>query len=237
MKKTATSGTTAPQHSLSYRVVAFFARFQVRYLLTLTRHQHLASMLFVLASGATAIGIITFMAWLTDLPLLFPPLGPSAFILFYTPLAENASPRNVVLSHGLALACGLAAFHGALTLFGTTDTVGSFSWHSVAAMVAAMASVSLAMVALGCVHPPAAATSLIAAMGYVQNTVQGIGIMAAVLLLVAAAIVFNRYIGGLPYPFWRFDPDILRSYSHLAGLPHLGRSRWQQMVQSIFQRH
>ncbi len=236
MKKTAAS-VSGPQHSLSYRMVAFWARLQVRYLLTLTRHQHLVSMLFVLASGATAIGIITFMAWLTDLPLLFPPLGPSAFILFYTPLAESACPRNVTLAHGLAVCCGLAAFHGSAAIFGVAETAATFSWHSVAAMVAAMASVSLAMVALHCVHPPAAATSLIAAMGYVENSIQGIGIMAAVLLLVAAAIVFNRYIGGLPYPYWSFDPQVLRSYSHLAGLPHTSRSRWQQMVQAIFQRH
>ncbi len=235
MKMTA-AGPSPPQQSFSYRIVAFLSRLQVRYLLTLTRHQHLVSMVFVLASGATAIGIITFMAWLTDLPLLFPPLGPSAFILFYTPLAENACPRNVILAHGLAVCCGLAAFHGAAAIFGASETPDTFNWHSVAAMVTAMASVSLAMVALRCVHPPAAATSLIAAMGYVENSVQGVGIMAAVLLLVAAAIVFNRYIGGLPYPFWGFDPHVLRSYSHLAGLPAVGRSRWQQMAQAIFQR-
>ena len=35
----------------------------------------------VLITGSTALGIISLAAWLTKLPLLFPPLGPSAFIM------------------------------------------------------------------------------------------------------------------------------------------------------------
>ena len=46
-------------------------------------------------NGATSISILTLLAWLADLPLLFPALGPSAFILF-----RVASHGAYVLSHG-----------------------------------------------------------------------------------------------------------------------------------------
>ena len=48
---------------------------------------------------------------LARLPLLFPPLGPSAFILFYTPMSVAASPRNVIMAHFLAVGAGLGALH------------------------------------------------------------------------------------------------------------------------------
>ena len=38
-------------------------------------------------------------AWAFDEPLLFPSLGARAFLIFETPMALVASPRNTVIGH------------------------------------------------------------------------------------------------------------------------------------------
>jgi len=50
------------------------------------------------------------------------------------------------------------------------------------------------------------------------------------------AFFFNRVLGGLPYPVWRADPKISRSYGVLAGIPDTEATFWQQMTVKIFQR-
>jgi len=117
--------------------------------------------------------------------LLFPPLGPSAFILFYTPLSESASPRNFILAHTLALLSGLGALALATLLFpGIQETADlAMNWSSITAIGLAMGAVSVAMVTIKCVHPPAAATALIAAMGYMGSMVQVVSLLMAVMFL------------------------------------------------------
>ena len=102
-----------PQHSMLFKVVGFFSRLQLQYRLRSLGSQRVYIIIFVFAAGATAISIITLIAILTELPLLFPPLGPSAFILFYTPMSRGACPRNVFLSHSMAVIAGLLSLWGA----------------------------------------------------------------------------------------------------------------------------
>ncbi len=64
---------------------------------------------------------------------------------------------------------------------------------------------------------------------------QVLGLLAAVTLLILEAFLFNRIIGGLPYPVWRADPRISRSYGALAGIPEPSANFWQQMSTKIFQ--
>jgi CBS-domain-containing membrane protein len=227
-----------PQHGPVFRLIAFFARLRLWYLLRNLKNRKILRIIFLFTAGVTALGTITVMAYLTNLMLLFPPLGPSAFILFHTPLAETASPRNVVLSHTLALLAGL----GSLALMGlvfpdaAVHTTAGLNWAKVVAIALAMGLASMAMVVLGCVHPPAAATALIAAMGFLSNLVQVGGVLIAVIILVLEAVAFNRIFGGLPYPFWRFDPNVIKDHPSLAGLPRHGQTSWQKMVAKMFHR-
>lgn len=211
------------------------SRLQLRYLLNHVDYRRIVSVGFVLMSGATAMGTITIIAMITDLPMLFPPLGPSAFILFYTPLGETACPRSVVLAHSLALFSGLLSFWIVSTT-GPVFAAGSqnIGWYQVAAIAMSIGLASMAMIVMNCVHPPAAATALIGAMGYFETMLQAGGVMAAVLLLVFEAIVFNRIIGGLPYPLWKFDPSVLLHYGRLAGLPQSGKAFWRQRAERSF---
>jgi CBS-domain-containing membrane protein len=227
-----------PQHGPIFRFIAFFARLRLWYLLRGLQNRKILRVMFVFTAGVTALGTITMMAYLTDLMLLFPPLGPSAFILFHTPLAETASPRNVVLAHTLALLAGLGsvALMGSISPDAAVDPAAGLNWANVAAIALAMGLSGMAMITLGCVHPPAAATALIAAMGFLNNMAQISGVLIAVIILVLEAVFFNRILGGLPYPLWRFDPYVINDHPSLAGLPRHGQTSWQKMVTKMFHR-
>jgi CBS domain-containing membrane protein len=61
---------------------------------------------YVFVNSAGAIGLLAGLAFLTHNPFVFPSLGPTAYLFFFTPLAQTASPRNAVLGHAVALCCG-----------------------------------------------------------------------------------------------------------------------------------
>jgi CBS-domain-containing membrane protein len=221
-----------------FRFIAFFARLRLWYLLRGVQNRKILRVMFVFTAGATALGTIMGMAYLTELILLFPPLGPSAFILFHTPLAETATPRNVVLSHTLALLAGLGslALTGLIFPDSAVDATAPLTWAKVIAITLAMGLSGMAMIVLGCVHPPAAATALIAAMGFLNGMVQVGGVLIAVIILVLEAVFFNRILGGLPYPLWKFDPSVIHDHPCLAGLPRHGQTSWQKMAEKMFHR-
>jgi len=233
-----TNPPSGPQHGRLYSLVAFFSRLQLGYLLRSSRNPRPIVMLFVFTAGATALAIISAAAYVTKLPLLFPPLGPSAFILFYTPMSESASPRSMLLAHVLAVAAGLLALSiicWASPNAALADRM-AMNWHRIGAIALAMGLAGVAMVTWHCVHPPAAATALIAAMGYLETGTQVAGLIGAVVLLILEAIFFNRIIGGLPYPFWRSDPKVAATYGTLAGIPESGMTFWQKLVNKTFQK-
>src|SRR5438128_1731663 len=68
-------------------------------------------------NGALAIGVLATAAHVTQAPFVFPSLGPTAFLLFYVPKAARASPRNIIIGHGIGALAGLLC----LTLFGLND--------------------------------------------------------------------------------------------------------------------
>ncbi len=211
---------------------------QLRYLLRKAGHPRGLALLIVFLEGATALAIISVAAYLTKLPLLFPPLGPSAYILFRVPMSEPASPRSVILSHGMALLVGLLTLHVFATLFPTSGLLdhAAMNWPRIAALSLAMGVVSAVMIMLRCSHPPAAATALIAAMGFFSNIIQILGFLLAVILLVAHAFASNRLLSGLPYPVWRLDSKIARRYGTLAGIPDQKSTFWGQLTSRAFER-
>ena len=230
--------TSGPQHSPLFRAIAFLSRLQLAYLFRNTANPQIPVVGFVFTAGAAALATITIAAYLTELPLLFPPLGPTAFILFYTPMAVAASPRSAIMAHTMAVVAGTTSLWLVELAFphGNLSDPASMNWHRVVAIAMSMGLTGAGMILLRCVHPPAAASALIAAMGYLGNATQIIGLPAAVVLLVLEAFLFNRLLGGLPYPVWRADTRISRMYGALAGIPDDRTSFWHQLTGTIFQR-
>jgi CBS-domain-containing membrane protein len=161
--------------------------------------------LFAFVNGLIAIGIMAFVAEVTGEPFVFPSLGPTAFLLFYTPMVAASSPRNTVCGHAI----GAAAGYLALVLFGLTTAPPALATSVTGARVGAAAlSLGLTsgvMVWARVPHPPAGATTLIVSLGILREPDQLVVLMVAVVLLVVQAFVIN-HLAGIPYPTWSPAP-------------------------------
>jgi CBS-domain-containing membrane protein len=163
--------------------------------------------LYVFVNGFITIGVLALLALLSHNPFVFPSLGPTAYLLFFSPLAQSSSPRNTIFGHAIGLICGYAAFvvtgAGALP-FGVHP--GIF-WPRILAAALSLSATGAFMVLLDVNHPPAGATTLIVSLGIISKPSELVIIEAAVFLLVAQALVINR-LAGLPYPLWNAAPSI-----------------------------
>jgi CBS domain-containing membrane protein len=157
--------------------------------------------LFALVNGVISIAIMAAIAVLTGAPFVFPSLGPTAFLLFYTPTAPAASPRNALGGHLI----GCLAGYLALVLFGLTTRGPALAlgvtWPNVAAAALSLGLTSGAMVWCRVPHPPAGATTLIVSLGILREPWQLAVLMLGVTVLVAQGFVINR-LAGIDYPAW-----------------------------------
>lgn len=137
----------------------------------------------------SALGILAFVF---QHPLIFPSLGPTAFLLATKPTAQIASARNTIFGHFIGVACGYTA----LVVFGLTNTpamiVSGISIQFILAAALSIALTSSLMVLFSVEHPPAGATTLIVSLG-IMHTIPNIAIlMVAVVLLFLLARVINN---------------------------------------------
>ena len=89
--------------------------------------------LFSLINGFISIGLMSVLAVITHSPFIFPSLGPTAFLFFYTPTAPAASPRNTIIGHAIGAFAGyLSLVVTGLTMAGPAIAVG-VTWPRVLA--------------------------------------------------------------------------------------------------------
>jgi CBS-domain-containing membrane protein len=133
--------------------------------------------------AALAAGLLGLLSLVTRAPLLFPALGASAFILIAFPDSPAARARNVVGSHVLAAALGWLSF----TLFGLVpggaSLVAGGDWTNVAAAALALGLTTGLLLVFELHHPPAGATTLIFALGFLPHAWQIAMVGASALLL------------------------------------------------------
>ncbi len=157
--------------------------------------------IYVCINGFITIGLLALLALLTGSPFVFPSLGPTAYLFFFSPLAEASSPRNTILGHAIGLICGYGAF--ALTVASSPPFGMHPGVHGARVLAAALSlSATGALLALFRVsHPPAGATTLIVSLGIISQPRELVIIEVAVILLTAQALAINR-LAGVPYPLW-----------------------------------
>jgi CBS-domain-containing membrane protein len=162
---------------------------------------------FSFINGCISIALMAAVALVSRQPFVFPSLGPTAFLFFYTPLAPAASPRNAIIGHLIGVAAGwgsLAAFHllsaGPAMMTGVTEA-------RIGAAALSLGLTSGLMVLLRAPHPPAGATTLIVSLGLLRTVEQMGVLMAAVVLLTVQAVAINR-LAGVPYPVWGVRPRV-----------------------------
>jgi CBS domain-containing membrane protein len=186
-------------------VLTLVRKFRLDWLL---RHfpQRLVRAIYVFINGFVTIGLLALLALVTGNPFVFPSLGPTAYLLFFSPLADASTPRNTILGHAIGLVCGYLAFvfTGAGTVpFGIHP--GIF-WPRILAAALSLSATGAVMVLSRVNHPPAGATTLIVSLGIIAKPRELIIIEIAVLLLAAQALLINR-LAGLPYPLWNTSPN------------------------------
>ncbi|MFI5272546.1 MAG: HPP family protein [Ktedonobacterales bacterium] len=157
--------------------------------------------LFSFLNGVLSIGIMSVLAVVTGSPFIFPSLGPTAFLFFYTPTAPTASPRNTIIGHLIGVLAGyfaLAITH--LTAAPPALSTG-MTWPRVIAAALSLGLTAGLMVLLKSPHPPAGATTLIISLGLLTSPSKLVILMAAVVLLTVQAFIINR-AAGIHYPLW-----------------------------------
>lgn len=148
-----------------------------------------------------ALGVSGLAAYALKQPLLFPSLGPTAFLFFEQPAAKTASPRNALIGHLVAVVAGALC----LLVFGLYDDpsvlVEGVTLARVGAAVLSLALTGAVLLLLRASHPPSGATVLIVSLGLLKTPVELAMIMAGVVLLTVAGWAINRAL-GTPVPIW-----------------------------------
>ncbi len=156
---------------------------------------------FVFVNGFVAVALLAGLAALFHTPLVFPSVGPTAFLLYFMPTAPTASPRNTLCGHAIGIACG----YGALCLLGLQNAppavLEEIHWPRVLAAALALAATGALMILFRVVHPPAGATTLIIALGFITEPAHLGVIELAVALLGLQALAVLR-LAGIDYPLW-----------------------------------
>jgi CBS domain-containing membrane protein len=158
---------------------------------------------YVCVNSFITIGLLALLALITGSPFVFPSLGPTAYLFFFSPLAETSSPRNAILGHAIGLICGYAAF------VLTTASSPPFGMHAgvhgprVLAAALSLSATGALMVLFRVSHPPAGATTLIVSLGIISHPRELVIIEIAVFLLTSQALAINR-LAGLPYRLWSY---------------------------------
>lgn len=191
--------------SLRLRWLRWRARLSIPSLLASADERSVVSRVAAV-NGAVAILIISLFAWLTDLPLLFPVLGPSAFILFSKPFSADAAPRSVVGGHFVAMAVAVGAWQLVSTLYGRPVSIEQAQWPTFLSAALALAVTCMLLVRLSCPHAPACASALLVALGAVTEWRELLALAVAVVVLTVQAVCINR-MAGLDVPLWSPQPN------------------------------
>jgi CBS-domain-containing membrane protein len=157
--------------------------------------------IFSFLNGCISIGLMSALALITGSPFIFPSLGPTAFLFFYTPRAPSASPRYTLVGHTIGVLAGyFSLVVTGLTTAGPALAVG-VTWPRVIAAALSLGLTSGLMVLFKSPHPPAGATTLIISLGFITKPWLLLVLLVAVMILTLQALAINR-LAGIPFPLW-----------------------------------
>lgn len=143
------------------------------------------------------------VGYLSQLPFIFPSLGPTAFLHFAVPDKPAASPKNTLIGHFIGILAGSLA----LQITGLYDHPNVLTEGVLFARIwCAAISVAITcscMVWFKVPHPPAGATTLIVSLGLISTPIKLLCMMAAVTLITVEAFIINRICRkDVIYPIW-----------------------------------
>jgi hypothetical protein len=152
-------------------------------------------------AAAVLVGIVGVLALLAGQAWLLPSLGPTAYLLALMPAQPSTRPYNVLAGHLIGLAAGIAAvwMTGAAAAPDVLQT-GTITSARVGAAVLSMAVAMVASLALGASHPPAAATTLLVALGPLRTAQDATNVAVGAAIMAAAGFALRRLrLGEWPH--------------------------------------
>jgi HPP family protein len=152
-------------------------------------------------------------------PWLGPSLGPTIILVTMSPAHPTARGWNIVAGHFIGLAAGLAAVAvlGAQAAPNPIET-GQLEPVRVAAATLAILLTSLGGIITRSSHPPAAATTLLVALGAISRPDQVLATIVGVLIVAVAGEAIRRYRLDRPTPAERMAPPASVARAKLRGV-------------------
>lgn len=137
--------------------------------------------------GGILIGALGVFAWLVGGPLVFPSLGPTAYVIAKAPDDPPHQPRAVISGHVIAIIAGLVGYHlfaSGLSLGVPHPSQSTAVLRLVVSGIFAMIVTSVVMLWTDIDHAPACATTLLFALGLLSTLWDSLLIFTAIIILV-----------------------------------------------------
>ena len=144
-------------------------------------------------AAAALLLVVGVLGVALGLPWLVPSLGPSAVLIAVTPAHPTARPWNTIVGHAGGMVSGFAA----VALLGAASAPSVLGDHQLVPVRVAAAVLAIGLtVGLGFLlrasHPPAAATTLLVALGSITTLEQGLIVMAGIVVLAGVGEVLRE---------------------------------------------
>jgi len=142
---------------------------------------------------AALLAVLGLAGWATHQPLIFASLGPTAYELIETPERRSAKPYNIIMGNLIALLSAFAALWITGAWFAAPVSANGVPLQRVwAAVLAALITVLLTLLAKA-TQPAALSTTLLVALGILQEPRDGAIIFISILLITAFGEPLRRW--------------------------------------------
>lgn len=174
--------------------------------------------LWVPLMSAALILLVGLLGLATGRPWLGPSLGPTIILVTMSPAHPTARGWNIIAGHFIGLAAGLAA----VALLGAQSAPNPIQTGQLEPVRVAAATLAILLTSLGGIitrssHPPAAATTLLVALGAIAKPDQVLATIVGVLIVAVAGEAVRRYRLDRPTPPERMAPPASAARVKLRG--------------------
>ncbi|HET9085496.1 MAG TPA: HPP family protein [Candidatus Limnocylindrales bacterium] len=168
--------------------------------------------------SAALILLVGLLGLATGRPWLGPSLGPTVILVTMMPAHPTARGWNIIAGHLIGLAAGIAA----VALLGAQNAPNPIQTGQLEPVRVAAATLAILLTSLGGIiarasHPPAAATTLLVALGAIAKPEQVLATIVGVLIVAVAGEAVRRYRLDRPTPAERMAPPASAARVKLRG--------------------
>lgn len=148
----------------------------------------------VVLSLAGTVGLVS------QLPWLFPSLGPTVMLFFESPRHRSARPVNALVGHSVGILVGVAC----VTAFGLIGhppaTIAGLDSRYLFSGAVSVAVTTFILTLIRLPHPPAGASTLIVSLGILSSPPQLLSMFGAVVFITVVGWGSNLLLGTRPAP-------------------------------------